>query len=102
MELLVVYDIDTTTVAGERRLRAVAKICEAYGHRVQKSVFECVLDAMRLRQLIDDLEKTISPTVDQVGIYRLREPRLRSSSASGEHRTSTTTNPLCCDRAHPP
>jgi CRISPR-associated protein Cas2 len=40
MELLITYDVDTTTPAGTRRLRHVAKTCEGYGHRVQKSVFE--------------------------------------------------------------
>lgn len=38
--LVACYDVDTTSLAGERRLRKVAKVCESYGHRVQKSVFE--------------------------------------------------------------
>jgi len=42
MDLLVTYDVETVTPQGQRRLRKVAKICEAYGHRVQKSVFEVV------------------------------------------------------------
>ena len=44
MELLVSYDVDTTTPEGQRRLRRVAKACEGIGHRVQKSVFEVVCD----------------------------------------------------------
>lgn len=42
MEFLVTYDADTTTAEGRRRLRRVAKTCESYGLRVQKSVFEIV------------------------------------------------------------
>jgi len=44
MMVLVSYDVATTTTAGRRRLRRVAKICENYGQRVQNSVFECLLD----------------------------------------------------------
>jgi len=43
MEVLVAYDVATEDSAGRRRLRRVAQACEAYGQRVQKSVFECVL-----------------------------------------------------------
>ncbi|MGH3693756.1 MAG: CRISPR-associated endonuclease Cas2 [Pseudonocardiaceae bacterium] len=42
MELPVTYDVDTTTRDGQRRLRRVAKACEGYGYRVQKSFFEIV------------------------------------------------------------
>ena len=43
---LVVYDI-----ADGRKLRRVAKTCEDYGVRIQKSVFECALDADRFQRL---------------------------------------------------
>ncbi len=45
MDLLVAYDISTEDLAGERRLQRVAKVCEQYGVRVQKSVFEARLSA---------------------------------------------------------
>ena len=38
------YDVDTTDAAGAKRLRKVAKICEAKGCRVQNSVFELLVD----------------------------------------------------------
>jgi CRISPR-associated protein Cas2 len=71
MHLLVVYDIATESDTDQRRLRCVAKICEGYGTRVQKSVFECDLDAPTLRSLVHDLDKTIDPRRDSIGIYRL-------------------------------
>ena len=40
MLILVCYDVSTETPQGRRRLRRVAKACEAVGQRVQKSVFE--------------------------------------------------------------
>lgn len=71
MELLVTYDVDTTTSEGERRLRRVAKVCEGVGHRVQKSVFEVVCDPARRLQLEADLLKIIDPTCDSIRIYHL-------------------------------
>src|SRR5439155_15213906 len=41
MLILVTYDVSTVEKAGQRRLRRVARACEDYGVRVQKSVFEC-------------------------------------------------------------
>jgi CRISPR-associated protein Cas2 len=75
MEVLVAYDVVTDTAAGRRRLRRVAKLCEAYGQRVQKSVFECILDAGELATLVHRLEAEIEVEEDSLRIYRLREPR---------------------------
>ncbi len=71
MKLVVVYDVATETQDDQRRLRRVAKICEGYGVRVQKSVFECDIDAPTLRCLVHDLKGAIDTRRDSVGIYRL-------------------------------
>lgn len=73
MQILVVYDIATETKPDQRRLRRVAKICEGYGIRVQKSVFECHIDAVTLRHLVHDLDEAIDARRDSIGIYRLHE-----------------------------
>ena len=44
MLVLVTYDVSTVTPKGRRRLHRIAKACQSYGQRVQKSVFECVVD----------------------------------------------------------
>lgn len=58
--IVVSYDVSTTTAAGRRRLRKVAKVCEDFGQRVQNSVFECWVDPVQLiklkRGLLDLLE----------------------------------------------
>ena len=71
MELLVTYDVETTTPEGQRRLRQVAKICEGHGHRVQKSVFEIVCNAPQRLLLEARLLQTIDPQHDSVRIYQL-------------------------------
>ena len=52
-----------------------AKICEAHGQRVQKSVFECSVNAVELEILTHKLITIISSKEDSLRIYRLREPR---------------------------
>ncbi len=71
MECLVTYDIDTTTADGERRLRKVAKICEGYGVRVQKSVFEVVISDAQVIGLEHELHRAIDPGTDSIRIYRV-------------------------------
>ena len=51
MLVVITYDVNTMTVAGEKRLRRVAKLCERYGVRVQNSVFEVLVDATQLTAL---------------------------------------------------
>ena len=51
MMVLITYDVNTSTEAGKRRLRAVAKQCQNYGQRVQYSVFECLVDSVQMKQL---------------------------------------------------
>jgi len=76
VEVLVTYDVATDTAAGRRRLRRVAKACEAFGQRVQQSVFECTLTPAQLTQLASRLRVEVDVTTDSLRIYRLREPRL--------------------------
>lgn len=71
MDLLLTYDVDTTNLEGARRLRRVAKICEGYGVRVQKSVFEVVCTEAQLVQLEHRLTETMDLSTDSIRIYRL-------------------------------
>jgi len=61
MMVLVAYDVNTETKAGQKRLRRVAKLCENKGQRVQNSLFECLVEPaqwVKLRQsLIDVADK---------------------------------------------
>ncbi|RCG31430.1 CRISPR-associated endonuclease Cas2 [Sphaerisporangium album] len=71
MQLLLTYDVATTTPEGRRRLRQMAKLCEGYGHRVQKSVFEITCTDAELLTLLDGAQRIIEPRDDSVRIYRL-------------------------------
>ena len=64
--ILLAYDI-----AAPNRLRKVAKLCEAYGTRVQDSVFEMHLKPAKLVTLQLRLLKLINPAQDKIRYYRI-------------------------------
>lgn len=67
MTLLVVcYDIPDT-----RRRNRVARVLEGFGERVQKSVFECPLDAAGEAALRQALEGLPDPREDKLRFYAL-------------------------------
>jgi len=71
MFVLVCYDVHTLDRAGRRRLRQIAKTCESYGQRVQKSVFECTLEPSLYLELENRLLKILNPGQDSLRIYTL-------------------------------
>lgn len=75
MEVLVTYDVATDSPEGIKRLRRVAKVCEAFGMRVQKSVFECTVSPAELEKMKGRIKSRMKLSEDSLRIYRLREPR---------------------------
>jgi CRISPR-associated protein Cas2 len=73
MLVLVAYDVNTETREGQRRLRRVAQACVDFGHRVQKSVFECVVGDKELVVLRKRLLDEIDPAKDNLRLYFLDE-----------------------------
>ena len=71
MLVLVTYDVNTTTAAGRKRLRQVAKYCVAHGQRVQNSVFECLIDEAQYIALKSKLESIIDMETDSLRFYNL-------------------------------
>ena len=88
------YDVATETAAGRRRLQRVAKRCQAYGQRVQKSVFECTLSDADLERMMRDLKKEIKEAEDSLRIYRLMEPRERYVEVIGKEVAHDIHKPL--------
>ncbi len=71
MLVLITYDVNTETADGKRRLRKVAKQCMNYGQRVQNSVFECVMDEAKCREVEAILVKLIDKDRDSLRFYYL-------------------------------
>ena len=66
MLYLIAYDI-----TAPRRLRRIATLCEDYGVRVQKSLFECNLSRERFSKLWKELLETYNEKEDSLVAYPL-------------------------------
>ena len=71
MMVIVAYDVNMMEVAGQRRLRRVAKVCSKFGQRVQNSVFECEVTPADYLLLKHDLFEIMDEEVDSLRFYNL-------------------------------
>jgi CRISPR-associated protein Cas2 len=71
MKVLVTYDVATPDADGVRRLRRVARACQDYGQRVQKSVFECSVGEKEWALLRDRLFQEFDANLDSLRFYFL-------------------------------
>jgi CRISPR-associated protein Cas2 len=71
MMVLVTYDVNTETKEGRKRLRKVAKACQNVGQRVQKSVFECLVEPAQWAALRAKLIDLIDHETDSLRFYFL-------------------------------
>jgi CRISPR-associated protein Cas2 len=71
MLYLITYDVRTADEDGAQRLRRVAKVCEAKGRRVQRSVFECRLTDAQLEAMLKRLRDIMDPSADSLRVYRI-------------------------------
>lgn len=94
MLVIVCYDVATDTPAGRRRLRRVARACEAVGQRVQKSVFECRVDQSRLEKLERELLDEVNEAEDCLRFYRIIEPAEVHVKEYGKFRAVDFEGPL--------
>ena len=94
MFILIAYDVSTTDKAGQKRLRRVARACEDYGVRVQKSVFECQVGKTDWATLKNRLLKEINPEQDSLRIYHLDENTKDSTEHYGVKEPVNLNDPL--------
>ena len=94
MWVLVTYDVNTETAEGRSRLRRVAKTCEDYGQRVQKSVFECTVNDVTFHQMKSRLLKIIDEGQDSVRFYKLPGSRDKRVEEYGQGDVIDFSGPL--------
>jgi CRISPR-associated protein Cas2 len=94
MLVLVTYDVSTIEKAGLRRLRRVARACEDYGVRVQKSVFECQLGQQEWAQLRARLLKEYKTDEDSLRFYFLDEKAVQRTEHHGADKPVNLSEPL--------
>ena len=84
---IVAYDI-----SDPKRLRQVAKSCEDYGYRKQKSVFLCSVSATEMVKLRSRLYDIIDLSLDQVLFIPLCGKCLHGIEALGRPTSPATAN----------
>jgi CRISPR-associated protein Cas2 len=94
MRVLVTYDVSTLKAAGRRRLRRVAKACEDYGTRVQKSVFECQVGDTEWARLRERLLTECKPEEDSLRFYFLDETAVQRTEHHGVAKPLDLSEPL--------
>lgn len=94
MMVLVTYDVSTETGEGQRRLRKVAKLCLNKGQRVQKSVFECLVDPAEWASLRQHLMDEIKLDKDSLRFYFLGNNWQRRIEHVGAHRPYDPEGPM--------
>ena len=94
MFVLVSYDVSTTDSGGPRRLHKVAKTCQDYGQRVQKSVFECIVDPAQWAILKQRLTDEIDQGKDSLRFYYLGSNWRRRVEHIGAKETIDQEGPL--------
>ncbi len=94
MLVLVTYDVNTETRAGRRRLRRVARVCLDFGHRAQKSVFECLVGEKELVVLRKRLLDEIDVKTDSVRLYFFDENTRQRTEHYGLGETPDMEGPL--------
>jgi len=94
MLILVTYDVSTVEASGRRRLRRVARACEDYGTRVQKSVFECQVGQKEWVLLRQRLLAEIRTDEDSLRFYFLDEKAAARTEHHGVGKPIDLTEPL--------
>jgi len=94
MLILITYDVSTVEKAGQRRLRRVARACQDYGLRVQKSVFECQVGQTEWASLRERLLREIKPEEDSLRFYYLDEKAVQRIEHHGTGKPLDLTEPL--------
>ncbi len=94
MLVVVAYDVNTETPASRRRLRHVARLCQNRGQRVQKSVFECLVDPAQWADLRQKLINEIDPREDSLRFYFLGKNWKNRVEYTGARQTYDPEGPL--------
>ena len=94
IDVLVCYDVQTTTKAGERRLRRVGKLCKNYGQRVQYSMFACRVTRDQYEALEARLCDLIDEATDCLHLYTLPGGREACLTRYGVSRYTDFDQPL--------
>ena len=70
-------------IVDDRKRTKASEALKDYGRRVQKSVFECRLEAKSLDKLLDKLKGIIDKSTDNILVYLLCEACVKQKTSIG-------------------
>ena len=85
MYVLLVYDVE------EKRVARALKLCRAYLHWVQNSVFEGELTEGKLKELLINVKKVIKKSKDSVLIYKFPSDKAFEKQIIGQEKAPVET-----------
>ncbi|MCD4811454.1 CRISPR-associated endonuclease Cas2 [bacterium] len=89
MYVIAMYDINTETKAGRRRLRQIFKLMKKYLIRIQNSVFEGELTKAKFEEMKLKVNDLIDSTIDSVIFFKSRDIKWMDKDICGFEKDDT-------------
>ena len=83
------YDINTETKAGRRRLRQIFKLMKKYLIRIQNSVFEGEITKAKFEEMKLKVNDLIDSTIDSVIFFKSRDIKWMDKDICGFEKDDT-------------
>jgi CRISPR-associated protein Cas2 len=89
MYVIAMYDINTETKAGRKRLRQIFKLMKKYLIRIQNSVFEGELTRAKFEEMKLKVKDLIDSTIDSVIFFKSRDIKWMDKEICGFEKDDT-------------
>ena len=89
MYVIAMYDINTATKAGQKRLRRIFKLMKKYLIRIQNSVFEGELTKAKFEELKIKVNDIIDVAIDSVIFFKSRDIKWMDKDICGFEKDDT-------------
>ena len=89
MYVIAMYDINTETKAGQKRLRRIFKLMKKYLIRIQNSVFEGELTKAKFEELKIKVNDIIDVAIDSVIFFKSRDIKWMDKDICGFEKDDT-------------
>ena len=89
MYIIAMYDINTESKAGQKRLRLIFKLMKKYLIRIQNSVFEGELTRAKFEELKAGVNEIIDKNTDSVIFFKSRDIKWMDKDICGFEKDDT-------------
>ncbi|MCG8639850.1 MAG: CRISPR-associated endonuclease Cas2 [Desulfobacterales bacterium] len=89
MYIIAMYDINTESKAGQKRLRLIFKLMKKYLIRIQNSVFEGELTRAKFEELKAGVNEIIDKKTDSVIFFKSRDIKWMDKDICGFEKDDT-------------